>query len=59
MTVFLAQPSQESQVGYLRFRFPNIIFKLFVLGFFLLYIFYVYIFFTMDFKFLTVQFFLV
>ena len=32
MTVFLAQPSLESQVGYLRFRFFNIRFKLFVLG---------------------------
>ena len=32
MTVFLAQPSLESQVGYLRFRFSNIRFKLFVLG---------------------------
>ena len=60
--VSLAQPSQESQVGYLRFRFPNIRFKLFILDFVLLYIFYVHIFlfcFTMDFKFLTVQFFLV
>ena len=53
MTVFLAQPSQESQVGDLRFRFPNIRFKLFILGFVLLYIFYVHIFFTMDSKFLT------
>ena len=32
MTVFLAQPSLESQVGYLRFRFSNFRFKLFVLG---------------------------
>ena len=39
MTDFLAQLSQESQVGYLRFRFPNIRFKLFILGFVLLYIF--------------------
>ena len=31
MTVFLAQPSLESQVGYLRFRFSNIRLKLFVL----------------------------
>ena len=31
-TVFLAQPSLESQVEYLRFRFSNIRFKLFVLG---------------------------
>ena len=53
MTVFLAQPSQESHVGYLRFRFPNIKFKLFIIGFVLLYIFHVHIFFTMDSKFLT------
>ena len=32
MTVFLVQPSLESQVGYLRFRFFNFRFKLFVLG---------------------------
>ena len=32
MTVFLAQPSLESQVEYLRFRFSNIRFKAFVLG---------------------------
>ena len=32
MPVFLAQPSLESQVGYLRFRFSNTRFKLFVLG---------------------------
>ena len=32
----LAQPSWESHVGYLRFKFSNIIFKLFVLGFALL-----------------------
>ena len=37
MTVFIAQPSLESQVGYLRFRFSNIRFKLFVLGLALLY----------------------
>ena len=37
MTVFLAQPNLESQVGYLRFRFSNIRFKLFVLGLALLY----------------------
>ena len=37
MTVFLTQPSLESQVGYLRFRFSNIRFKLFVLGLALLY----------------------
>ena len=38
MTIFLPQPNCESQVGYLRFRFSNIRFKLFVLGFALLYI---------------------
>ena len=54
MTVSIAQPSEESQVGYLRFRFPNIRFMLFILGFVLLYIFYVHIFFTMDSKFLTI-----
>ena len=32
MTVFLTQPSLESQVEYLRFRFSNIRFKAFVLG---------------------------
>ena len=32
MTVFLIQPSLESQVEYLRFRFSNIRFKAFVLG---------------------------
>ena len=32
MTVFLAQPSLESQVEYIRFRFSNIRFKAFVLG---------------------------
>ena len=32
MTVFLAQPSLESQVEYFRFRFSNIRFKAFVLG---------------------------
>ena len=53
MTVFLAQPSQESQVRYLRFRFSNIRFKLFIFSFVLLYIFYVHVFFTMDSKFLT------
>ena len=54
MTVFLAQPSQESQVGYLKFRFSNIRFRLCILGFALLYIFYVrmfFLFFTMDSKF--------
>ena len=62
MLVFLTQPSLESQVGYLRFRFSNIRFKLFVLGlalsyqkdsFFLLSSF----FFTLNFGFLTVWFF--
>ena len=38
---------------YLRFRFPNIRFKLLILGFVLLYIFYVHVFFTLDSKFLT------
>ena len=42
MTVFLAQPSQERQVRYLRFTFLNIRFKLFILGFVLFYI-YIYI----------------
>ena len=37
MTVFLAQPSLESQVGYLKFRFSNVRFKLFILGLALLY----------------------
>ena len=32
MTVIFAQPSLESQVEYLRFRFSNIRFKAFVLG---------------------------
>ena len=36
MTVFIAQPGQESQVGYLRFRFPNTRFRLFILDFVLL-----------------------
>ena len=51
MTVFLTKPSQESYVGYLRFRFSNIRFKLFVLGLALLC--------QKDFlnsKFLTIQF---
>ena len=61
MTVFLAQPSLESLVGCLRFRFSNIRFKLFVLGlalsyqkesFFLLSSFH--FFFTLNFGFLTV-----
>ena len=60
MTVFLTQPSLESQVEYLRFRFSNIRFKLFVLGlvlsyqkdsFFLLSSFF---FFKLNFGFLTV-----
>ena len=54
MAVFLAQPSQESQVGYLRFRFSNIRFRLCILDFALLYIFYVHMlfffFFSMDSK---------
>ena len=63
MTVFLAQPNLESQVGYLRFRFSNIRFKLFVLGlalsyqkdlFFLLSSFSFSFFFTLNFGFLTV-----
>ena len=62
MTVFLAQPSQESQVGYLRFRFSNIRYKLFVLGHALLYqkdfhFFFFFHLFTLNSKFLTVQFF--
>ena len=64
MTVFLAQPSLESQVGYLRFRFSNIRFKLFVLGlamlhqkdsFFSFHSFF--FFFTLNSRFLTVWFF--
>ena len=60
MTVFLAQPSLESQVGYLRFRFSNIRFKLFVLGLALLYqkdfLFssLIFFFFTLNSRFLTV-----
>ena len=61
MTVFLAQPSLESQVGYFRFRFSNIRFKLFVLGLALLYpksfFFLLSFFFTLNFRFLTVWFF--
>ena len=63
MTVFLAQPSLESQVEYIRFRFSNIRFKAFVLGLtlshqslvfpFIIIIF----FFTLDFGFLTIWFF--
>ena len=45
MTVSLTQPSH---VGYLKFRFPNIRFKLFILGFVLLYIFYVHMFFVLQ-----------
>ena len=59
MTVFLAQPSLESQVEYLRFRFSNIRFKAFVLGLALWYqnlIFFPFIIFflTLKFGFLTV-----
>ena len=61
MTVFLAQPSLESQVGYLRFRFSNIRFKLFVIGRALLYqkdsFFSFHHFFTLNSGFLTVWFF--
>ena len=63
ITVFLAQPSLESQVGYLRFRFSNIRFKLFVLSLALLYqkdsffSFHHHFFFTLNFGFLTVWFF--
>ena len=63
MTVFLAQPSLECQVRYLRFRFSNIRFKLFVLGLALLYqkdscfSFHHHFFFTLNFGFLTVWFF--
>ena len=64
MTVFLVQPNLESQVGYLRFRFSNIRFKLFVLGlaslhqkdsFFLLSL--IFFFFTLNSRFLTIWFF--
>ena len=61
MTVFLAQPSLESHVGYLRFRFSNIRFKLFVLGLALLYqkdsFFSFHHCFTLNFRFLIVWFF--
>ena len=62
MTVFLAQPSLESQVGYLRFRFSNIRFKLFVLGLAMLHqkdsvFFFHSFFFTLNSRFLTVWFF--
>ena len=61
MTVFLAQPNLESQVGYLRFRFSNIRFKLFFLGLALLYqkdsFFSFHHFFTLNFGFLTIWFF--
>ena len=60
MTISLAQPSLESQVGYLRFMFSNIRFKLFVLGLALSYqkdsVFLLSssFFFTLNFGFLTV-----
>ena len=59
MTVFLAQPSQESQVRYLKFRFSNIRFKLFVIGFAMSkrFSFLFFHLFTLNSKFLTVQFF--
>ena len=63
MTVFLAQPSLESQVGYLRFRFSNIRFKLFVLGLASLhqkdsfFFFHSFFFFTLNSRFLTIWFF--
>ena len=61
MTAFLAQPDLESQVEYLRFRFSNIRFKAFFLGFALLYqslVFSFYhFFFTLKFGFLIVWFF--
>ena len=61
MTISLAQPSLESQVGYLRFMFSNIRFKLFVLGLALSYqkdsffsFHHFFFFFTLNFGFLTV-----
>ena len=62
MMVFLAQPSLESQVGYLRFRFSNISSKLFVLGLALLYqkdsfFSFHHFFFTLNSWFLTIWFF--
>ena len=61
MTIFLAQPSLESQVRYLRFRFSNIRFKLFVLSRALLYqkdsFFSFHHYFTLNFRFLIVWFF--
>ena len=63
MTVFLAQPNLENQLGYLRFRFSNIRFKLFVLGLASLhqkdsfFFFHSFFFFTLNSRFLTVWFF--
>ena len=62
MTVFLAQPSLENQVGYLRFMFSNIRFKLFVLDLALLYqkhsfFSFHHFFFTLNSWFLTIWFF--
>ena len=65
MTIFLAQPSLESQVVYLRFRFSNVRFKAFVLGLTLSYqslvfpfiIIIIHFFYTLNFGFLTVWFF--
>ena len=58
ITVFLAQSSLESQVEYLRFRFSNIRFKLFVLGLASLHqkdsFFFFHFFFTLNSRFLTV-----
>ena len=51
MTSFLAQPSKESQVEYLRFRFSNIRFKEFVLGPALLYLSLIFIHFFIIFSF--------
>ena len=38
MMIFIAQPYQESQMGYLRIRFLNNRFRLFVLEHFYIYI---------------------
>ena len=60
MTIFLAQPSLESQVGYLRFRFSKIRFKLFIHGLALSYqkdSFFFYHHFTLNFGILTIWFF--
>ena len=52
MTVFIAQPSQESQVGYLRFGFLTLDLGYLSSALFY-YFFFEHIFFTMDSKFLT------